>query len=273
MVHASISELTTFRWELADELDHLARHGFEAISLWRTKVSDIGAAAAKALLQQAGVRASSLQWAGGFTGGEGRSFCESVDDALEAIDAAAELEADVLVVHGGCRGGHTRSHAHRLLADALDVVAPEAFARGVTLAVKPMHPGAAAGGSFLTSPVAAAEWVERFDHPAVKLALDLWHFGHDRSLIGQVGRLVPLTALVQVADGRGAPLPDAERLPPGQGTHPLSALVAAFVEHGYAGAVEFSAVGEVVESLGYDEVLRQASLTATAWNRLIRVPA
>jgi sugar phosphate isomerase/epimerase len=179
----------------------------------------------------------------------------------------------VLVVHSGCRGGHTRSHAHRLLADALDVVAPEAFARGVTLAVKPMHPGAAAGGSFLTSPVAAAEWVERFDHPAVKLALDLWHFGHDRSLIGQVGRLVPLTALVQVADGRGAPLPDAERLPPGQGTHLLSALVAAFVEHGYAGAVEFSAVGEVVESLGYDEVLRQASLTATAWNRLIRVPA
>jgi len=78
---------------------------------------------------------------------------------------------------------------------------------------------------------------------------------------------------VQVADGRGAPSTDAERLPPGQGTHPLSALVAGLVEHGYAGTFEFSAVGEAVESLGYDEVLRQASLTATAWNRLIRVPA
>lgn len=273
MVHASISELTTFRWELADELEHLVRHGFDAISLWRTKVSDIGIAAAKTLVQQAGVRVSSLQWAGGFTGGDGRSFCESVDDALEAIDAAAELEGDVLVVHSGCRGGHTRSHAHRLLADALDVVAPEAFARGVTLALKPMHPAAAAGGSFLTSPVAAADWVERFDHPAVRLALDLWHFGHDRSLVAQFGRLAPLTALVQVADGRGTPSADAERLPPGQGTHPLSALVTGFVEHGYAGTFDFSAVGEVVESLGYDEVLRRASATAAAWGRQVRVPA
>jgi len=273
MVHASISELTTFRWELADELEHLVRHGFDAISLWRTKVSDIGIAAAKTLVQQAGVRVSSLQWAGGFTGGDGRSFCESVDDALEAIDAAAELEADVLIVHSGCRGGHTRSHAHRLLADALDVVAPEAFARGVTLALEPMHPAAAAGGSFLTSPVAAADWVERFDHPALRLALDLWHFGHDRSLLPLLGRLAPLTAVVQVADGRGAPFVDAERLPPGQGTHPLSALVAGLVEHGYAGAFEFSAVGEMVESLGYDEVLRRASATAAAWGRLVRVPA
>lgn len=273
MVHASISELTTFRWDLADELDHLVRHGFDAISLWRTKVSDIGVAAAKTLLQQASVRVSSLQWAGGFTGGDGRSFRDSVDDALEAIDAAAELEADVLVVHSGCRGGHTRSHAHRLLAEALDVVAPEAFARGVTLALKPMHPAAAAGGSFLTSPASAADWVERFDHPAVRLALDLWHFGHDRSLMSQIVRLAPLTALVQVADGRGAPLPDAERLPPGQGTHPLSALVAEFVEQGFGGTFEFAPVGEAVEALGYDEVLRQASVTATSWNRLVRVPA
>lgn len=273
MMHVSISELTTFRWDLADEIDHLVRHGFDSISLWRTKVSDIGVASARSLLQQAGVQVASLQWAGGFTGGEGRSFCESVDDALEAIDAAAELEADALVVHTGCRGGHTRSHAHRLLADALDVVAAEAFARGVILALKPMHAAAAAGGSFLTSPASAADWVERFDHPAVRLALDLWHFGYDRSLVGQLGRLAPLTALVQVADGRGAPLADAERLPPGQGTHPLSALVAGLVEQGFDGTFEFAPVGEAVEALGYDEVLRQASVTAAAWNRLVRVPA
>lgn len=273
MVHASISELTTFRWELADELEHLGRHGFDAISMWRTKLSDIGVTSARSLVEQAGMHVSSLQWAGGFTGSDGRSFCESVDDALEAVDDAAELGADVLVVHSGCRGGHTRTHAHRLLAEALDVLAPEAFARGVMLAIKPMHPGAAAGGSFLTSPAEAVAWVERFDHPAVRLALDLWHFGHDRGLFGLLGSLAPLTALVQVADGRGAPLPDAERLPPGQGTHPLAALVVGLVEQGYAGAVEFSAVGETVESLGYDQVLSQASATAATWSRLVRVPA
>ena len=273
MVHAAISELTMFRWDLAAEADCLVRHGFHAISLWRTKLSDIGVEAARSLLQQAGLGVSSLQWAGGFTGGDGRSFSEAVDDALEAVDAAAEVGADVLVVHSGCRGGHTRSHARRLLADALDVIAPEAFSRGVTLALKPMHPAVAAGGSFLTSPGEAAAWVEQFDHPGVRLTLDLWQFGHDRSLLGDLGRLVPFTALVQVADGRGAPLPDAERLPPGQGTHPLSALVAALIEQGYGGAFELAPVGEAVEALGYDEVLRQASVTAAAWSRLVRVPA
>ena len=78
---------------------------------------------------------------------------------------------------------------------------------------------------------------------------------------------------VQVAGGRGAPLPDAERLPPGQGTHPLAALVAAFVEQGFDGTFEFAPVGEAVETLGYDEVLRRVSATAAAWNRLVRVPA
>jgi sugar phosphate isomerase/epimerase len=143
----------------------------------------------------------------------------------------------------------------------------------VTLALKPMHPAVAAGGSFLTSPLEAAAWVQRFDHPGVRIALDLWQFGHDRSLLGDLGRLVPLTALVQVADGRGAPVPDAERLPLGQGTHPLSAIVAALIEQGYGGAFEMAPVGEAVEALGYDEVLRQASVTAAAWSRLIRVPA
>jgi len=272
MVHAAISELTMFRWDLEAETEGLVRHGLHAISLWRTKLSDIGVHAARSLLQQAGVGVSSLQWAGGFTGGDGRSFGDAVDDALEAVEAAAELAADVLVVHSGCRGGHTRSHALRLLADALDVIAPEAFSRGVTLALKPMHPAVAAGGSFLTSPAEAAGWVERFDHPGVRLALDLWQFGHDRSLFGGLGRIVPLTALVQVADGRGSPWPDAERLPPGQGTHPLAALVAAIIEQGYSGPFEFAPVGEAVEAVGYDEVLRQVSVTAAAWSRLVRVP-
>jgi len=273
MVHASISQFATLRWELGDEVAHLARHGFDSIAVWRTKLSDIGVAAAVALIGQAGLRVSSLQWVGGFTGADGRSFGESVDDALEAIDTAAELGAETVVVHSGCRGGHTRSHAHRLLADALDVLAPEALARGVVLAVKPMHPAAAAGGSFLASPAEALAWVDRFDHPAVRLALDLWHFGHDRRLFELAGELAGRTAVVQVADGRGAPHAESERLPPGQGNLPLGGLVAALLEHGYAGPIEFSPVGEAVEAMGYDRMLRQASATAAAWGRLVRVPA
>lgn len=273
MLHAAISELTTFRWELADELDQLPRHGFESLSIWRTKLSDLGLERAKALLRQAGLRVSSLQWAGGFTGSDGRSFLDSVEDALEAIDTAAEIGADVLVIHSGCRSGHTRGHAHRLLADALDILAPEALARGVTLAVKPMHPAAAAGCDFLNDLGHAKRWVERFDHPAVRLSLDLWQFGHDPLLPALLAELVPLTAVVQVADCRGLPSADRERLPPGYGTLRLGALVTALVEQGYTGAFEFEIIGEAIEALGYDKVLKQARLAADAWSRRIHSAA
>jgi sugar phosphate isomerase/epimerase len=273
MLQVSISELTTFRWELADEIDRLAHHGFDALSIWRTKLSDIGPGRAATLLRKAGMRVSSLQWAGGFTGSDGRSFRDSVEDALQSIETAAALEADVLIVHAGCRGGHTRGHAHRLLADALEVLAPEALARGVTLAIKPMHPAAADGCDFLNDLAHAVRWIGRFDHPAVRLSLDLWQFGHEAGLEASIADLVPLTAVVQVADRRGLPSADRERLPPGQGTLRLGSLVAALVEHGYAGDFELEFVGEAVESLGYEQVLGQARLAADAWNRRIGVSA
>ena len=98
MVRASISERTTFRWDLAEELDALGSYGFDALSVWRPKVSDLPHGEARRLLDAAGVRVSSLQWAGGFTGSDGRTFRESLTDASEAICEAAELGTDVLLI-------------------------------------------------------------------------------------------------------------------------------------------------------------------------------
>jgi sugar phosphate isomerase/epimerase len=268
MLQASISELTTFRWELAEELDRLAHHGFDSLAIWRTKLSDLGVERAAGLIRQAGFRVSSLQWIGGFTGSDGRSYRDSLDDALEAIDTAAELATDVLVVHTGGRGGHTRAHAHRLLADALDVLAPEALARGVTLAVKPMHPGACEGCGFLTNLADAAAWVRRFDHPAVRLAIDLWQFGHEPGTLDLLPDRAALTAVVLVADSNGHPDADRERLPPGMGSMRLEGMIASLFENGYTGDVEFELVGEAVATLGYDAAVHQARVVSDAWGRM-----
>ena len=81
MFHVAISQLTTSRWDLPEEIARLADHGFDCLSLWRAKLSDIGPAAAASLLTDAGMRVSSLQWAGGFTGGgtfaADRTFADS----------------------------------------------------------------------------------------------------------------------------------------------------------------------------------------------------
>lgn len=276
MLHASISEVTTLRWDLGTEIDHLVRHGFDAIALWRTKVSDIGPDAARSLLRRAGIRVSSLQWTGGFTGSDGRSFRESLADAHEAIETAALLGCSALVVHTGCRGGHTVAHARRLVLEALGTLAPVAAREGVTLAVKPFHPAQTAGCGLLGGLPATLALVEECDHAAVGIALDCWQFGHEPDLLAGLPHLVPHLAVVQVADGhRGDVRPadgwagpdrDGERLPPGLGRLPLADLIGGLIDAGYDGDVEFDLVGEAVEWLGYDAVLARVRRVADAWS-------
>lgn len=269
MFHVAISQLTTSRCELPEEIARLANHGFDCLSLWRAKLSDIGPAAAASLLTRAGMRVSSLQWVGGFTGGDGRTFAESIEDAAEAIETAAVVGAPVLVVHSGCRGGHTRAHARRLLVQALETLAPIAGAAGITLAVKPMHSAAASGCSFLTRPVDALELVEDAADPAIRLAVDLWQFGDDPDLLRLLPRLAAVTALVQVADREGPPTAELDRLPVARGSLPLESLVMAFIDHGYGGDFEFDPVGETVVALGYDRVLEEARRVADAWTMAV----
>jgi sugar phosphate isomerase/epimerase len=272
MFEAAISELTTARWELRQELAHAAEHGFTAVSLWRPKLSDEGVEAAASRLARAGMRASSLQWAGGFTGSDGRSFRESIADAEEAIEAAATLarasalgQPPVVIVYGGCRGGHTRSHAMRLLADALAAVLPVARREGVTLALKPLHPCAAPECGVLSSPDAALDVIEQVGEEQVGLALDLWHFGDAIKSNAVLERWAAATVLVQVADRCGSPAADADRQPAGMGCLPLETIVGGLIAAGYRGDFEFDPVGEAVEMLGYEGTLHEARRVIDTW--------
>jgi len=249
MVRASISERTTFRWDLAEELVALRSHGFEAISLWRPKLSDLEAGVARRMLTAAGVRISSLQWAGGFTGSDGRTFHESLVDAREAILEAADLGTDALLVHAGCRGGHTLGHARRLVHEALESLAPLAEEHGVRLALKPTHPAASAGCGFFTDLEETLRFLEQVGHPAIGLALDLWHVGHQQDLLGLLPQLSNQLVTVSVADRLGPPTDAHERLAPGDGSLPLQSLMAALVASGYDGAVEFEFVADPLETV------------------------
>lgn len=265
MFPVAISQLTTSRWDLEEELEHLADQGFDRISLWRPKVSDLGTAAASALLRRSGVGVSSLQWVGGFTGGDGRTFVEALSDAVETIEAAATLAAPVVIVHSGCRGGHTRTHARRLLVQALERLAPTAASVGVSLALKPFHAATAPDSSFLRDLPETLDIIGQVDHPAVGMALDLWHFADSPDL----GPLLPGVAesakVVQVADRAGPPTGEIERLPVGHGELPLEQVVLSLIELGYGGGFEFDPAGEAVATLGYRRVLAETRRTADAW--------
>ncbi|MEN6450792.1 MAG: sugar phosphate isomerase/epimerase family protein [Thermoguttaceae bacterium] len=283
MARLSISETTTFRWSLEDDVTHYSAAGIPAVGVWRHKLSDCGLPAARTFLRDAGLKVSHLSWAGGFTGSDGRSHRESIDDAADAIRTAGELECPTLVVYSGSRGGHTVRHARRLFQEALAELAPLADEQRVTLAVKPMHPGCAAEWTFLTSLDDTLALLAAVGHPRVKMVLDTYHLGfagptdhlprqvdnlpHDADDLPQkVAEAAPQVALVQLGDARRPPNGEQNRCRLGEGVVPLRPIVAALQAAGYDGDYDVELLGEEFESADYCTLLEHAK---TAFRSLV----
>ena len=258
MAKLSVNETTTFRWSLEEDAAAYSAAGIPAIGVWRQKLSDLGAGRAAQLLAEYRLEVSHLFWAGGFTGSDGRTYRESVQDACDAVRTTAALHARCLVVCSGARAGHTSNHAHRLVKDALAEVAPLAEEHGVTLAIEPMHPGCAANCTFLTRLDEVVRLLDAVGSPWVKLVLDTYHVGHDAALVGRIPQLAPHIALVQLGDARQPPRGEQNRCRLGDGNLPLRNIVDALKAAGYDGYYDVELLGEDVESCGYPSLLDHA---------------
>ena len=137
MQRLSIHQFTSFRWSFFQDVIKYSSLGFDSIGHWRSKVEDYGIEESAQLLFEMQMSVSSLSWAGGFTGSDGKSFKLAVEDAIEAIYQAHSFGAGKLIVHPGGRNSHTESHAIRLLKTAVTELAPIANDLGVQLLLEP----------------------------------------------------------------------------------------------------------------------------------------
>lgn len=256
MAELSMNETTTFRWSFEEDVANYVAAGIPAIGIWRQKLSDCGQSRAVELLQQSGLKASHLFWAGGFTGSEGRSYRESVEDAAEALRTAAALRAGCLIVYSGTRAGHTFNHARRLIQGALVELAPLAAELGVVLALEPMHPGCAAQWTFLTGLDETLALLEAIAHPQVKMVLDTYHLGQDPALMGRIPQIAPHVALVQLGDAKQPPHGEQNRCRLGDGVIPLVDIVHALMAAGYDGYYDVELLGEELEAADYMSLLQ-----------------
>jgi sugar phosphate isomerase/epimerase len=258
MAMLSMSETTTFRWSFEEDLAHYAAAGIPALGVWRQKLSDCGQDKALKLLKESGLEVSHLLWAGGFTGSDGRTYRESIDDAHEALRTAAALGTDTLVVYSGARAGHTYNHARRLLQDALKELAPQAADLGVYLALEAMHPGCAADWTFLNSLDDVLEAIHLAASPQVKIVLDTYHLGLSPGLVERIAEIAPQIALVQLGDAREPPHGEQNRCRLGEGLIPLAEIVAALKSAGYDGYYDIELLGEELETTEYQSLLEHA---------------
>ena len=255
MLRLSMNELTTMRWSFERDVTEFAAASYEGIGVWRQKLSDIGEDRGTDLLREHGLQVSNLLWAGGFTGSDGRSYRESIQDAIEGIRTAARLDAECLVLYSGARGGHTRGHARRLVKNALIELVPHAEEFGVTLAMEPMHPGCGAEWTFLTTLEETLSLIDPLESPYLKLVLDTYHYAWERPSLASLADVANRIAIVHLGDGERCPCGEQNRCPLGQGQVPLRDIVSTLARAGYDGFLDVELFGEAVESIDYRVLL------------------
>ncbi len=258
MARLSINEMTTYRWSFDQDVAEYRAAGIGAIGVWRQKLSDFGEDKGIELLADAGLPVSNLLWAGGFTGSDGRTFRESVNDAVDAIRLAAALRTKVLVVYSGGRGGHTHNHARRLVVEALRELAPVAHEAGVVLAIETMNGACAGDCTFLTSLADTLAVIDAIDSPALQLVFDTYHFGADPAVLPQIERLAPRIAVVHLADGHTPIDQEQNRARLGAGDVPLAEVISALASGGYDGDYDVELIGPEIEATDYHELLRHS---------------
>jgi len=186
----SLNQETIRQWSLPELADGCARAGVRGVGLWRAPVQQYGVAAAARLIRDAGLRVSSLCRGGFFTALEPGERAAALDDNRAALDEAAALGTDTLVlVSGGLPpGSRDLAGARERIADALGELAPYAAERGVRLALEPLHPMYAADRCVVSTLTQALDLAERFPVDRVGVVMDTYHLWWDDTVGAQIGR-------------------------------------------------------------------------------------
>ena len=255
MPRLSVNEMTTYRWSFEEDVAGYLAAGISSIGVWRQKLADFGEEKGAELLADHDLAVSNLLWAGGFTGSDGRTHRESLEDAEEAIRLAAALNTQNLVVYSGARNGHTHKHARRLMSEALKELLPIARELNVILAVEPMHPGCAEEWTFLTSVEDTLNLLGECEDSHVKLVYDTYHLcQHEEDLI-TLADLVDQIAVVHLGDCKEPPKSEQNRCRLGEGRIPLNRVIQTLEDAGFAGYYDVELMGEEIEACNYNDLL------------------
>jgi len=258
----SLNQATIKYANLAEAVDATLLAGYESIGLWREPVLEAGLGRSIRIIDDSGLRVSSLCRGGFFTMEEGPSRRESMDDNRRAIAEAHALGAPALVLVAGGLPAGSRDivGARARVRDAIAELADEAAAADVTLAIEPLHPMYASDRAVVSTLGQALDIAEQFPSGVVGAVVDTFHVWWDPDLAAQIARAGDRIASYQVCDW-ATPLPSDVLLArhyPGDGVIDFAGITAAVVAAGYSGDIEVEIFNQDVWNSGYDAVAARA---------------
>jgi sugar phosphate isomerase/epimerase len=251
------NQATAERASLSDVIESCARHGVPGISIWRHKLAELGVERAAKQLRDAGLWVSSVCRGGMFPALTAAERAERIDDNRRAIDDAATLGAEVLVLVCGASADRDISAARAMVADGIAAIAPYAAERNVRLGIEPLHPAFAAERSCITTMREARLIAERFEPSNVGVVVDVYHVWWDPERAEEIARLGDRIAGYHVNDWL-VPVKNVlmNRGMMGDGVIELRKIRGEIERAGYTGPIEVEIFNESIWERPLDELVR-----------------
>lgn len=252
----SLNQKTTQHWSVEQAISGCVNAGISWIGLWREHVAAEGLEQAADLVRAAGLGVSSLCRGGFFPSATRAGWEAAVADNRLAIDEAATLGTDTLVlVCGGIAGGDLDGSRQQVV-DGIAAIVPHAADRGIRLAIEPLHPMFCADRSVVVTLRQALDIAEAFDAATVGVVIDTFHLWWDPETWDQIARAGDRIFSYQVCDWLD-PLPDPlmGRGMMGDGVIDFRRFTAAVAAAGYGGPIEVEIFNdEVWDTPGADVI-------------------
>ena len=183
----SFNQMTAGKAALGEVVDACVKHGIEWIGPWRYSVGENPASAAR-LIRGAGLKVSSLCRGGMFPAATAEERRLRIEDNLRAIDEAAAIQTDLLVLVNGPAPGRDIDGARQMVVDGIGAIVDHAANCGVRLGIEPLHPMFAADRSVVVTMGEANEIAARFDPEHVGLVVDVYHVWWDPQVYTEIAK-------------------------------------------------------------------------------------
>lgn len=255
LARLSLNQITIRSWGVRKAAEGCARAGIPWIGLWRDKVAEAGLKESARIVSDAGLKVSSLCRGGMFPATTKAERAARIDDNRRAVDEAATLGTDVLVLVCGAAPDRDIDAARAMVEEGIERVLPYAEQAGVRLGIEPLHPAFAADRSVISTLGEANGIVGRLGSPQVGVVIDAYHVWWDPELYGEVERAHILGFHVDDwLRGGGDPLMSRGMM--GDGVIELRRMREAVEAAGYAGPIEVEIFNEEVWAMQGDEALK-----------------
>ena len=177
------------QWSLREAVAACVRHGIGGIDPWRDQLAATGLDDARRIIADSGLRVTGLCRGGLFPAADPAGRAAAIDETRRAIDEAAAIAADCLIlVAGGLPAGSRDIVGARLMTEeGIAAVLPHAQAAGVRLAIEPLHPMYAADRCCVNTLAQALDICDRLGS-GLGVVIDVYHVWWDPDLTRQIAR-------------------------------------------------------------------------------------